>query len=421
MGAAPIPAVVSQHAEEAAILRNTRSVLVRAPHVKLHHLRRLDDRIAAHLDGLAVAGEFGSRLCEAALERPGKGEVFAAAVRAIEEKDAQQLDRLFALVGAVPESQAGLLSAFGWVSAQQLQGTIRDLLASGDALRRQVGIATCAMHQVDPGRVLDEAVGDADPLLRARALRAAGERGRRDLLAACLKAAAGEDPTCRFWGTWSAVLLGERERAIDALQAFAQVPSPFRDRALQIVLKVVDPPHARELLRTLAQAPADVRFLIQGVGIAGDPHYVPWLIQHMEDLKLTRLAGESFSFITGLDLAYLDLERKPPEGVEFGPNDNPEDEDVAMDTDDSLPWPDPVKIKGWWDANKARFQPGVRHFMGEPVNAENCERVLREGFQRQRIAAALYLSLLQPARLLFPTGAPAWRQKRWLEQTRSSA
>src|SRR4051812_8319610 len=126
-------------------------------------------------------------------------------------------------------------------------------------------------------------------------------------------------------------------------------------------------------------------------------------MKQMEDLKLTRLAGDSFSFITGLDLAYLDLERKPPEGIELGPNDNPEDEDVAMHADDGLPWPEPVKIQNWCDTNKLNFQSGVRYFMGEPVNIDNCKRVLREGYQRQRIAAALYLSLLQPGTPLFPT------------------
>ena len=92
--AIPILAVVRQHAEESANLRNMRSGLVTAPHVKLHHLRRLDDRIAAHLDGLAVAGEFGWKLCEAALENPGVGEVFAATVRAIEDKNLLALDKL---------------------------------------------------------------------------------------------------------------------------------------------------------------------------------------------------------------------------------------------------------------------------------------------------------------------------------------
>jgi uncharacterized protein (TIGR02270 family) len=154
--------------------------------------------------------------------------------------------------------------------------------------------------------------------------------------------------------------------------------------------------------------------LIQGAGIAGDPHYVPWLIKQIGNPKLARLAGESLSFITGLDLAHVDLEGSAPEGGEAGPTESPEDENVAMDPDDGLPWPDPVKIQRWWDPNAHRFQPGVRYFMGEPVNIENCKRVLHEGYQRQRIAAALYLSLLRPGTPLFNTSAPAWRQQRLL-------
>jgi uncharacterized protein (TIGR02270 family) len=162
----PIPVVVQQHAEEAAHLRHVRSVLAAAPHVKLHHLRRLDDRIAAHLDGLAVAGEYGSKRCMAALETPGVGEVFAAAVRAIEEKDAPWLDRLFALAEAVPEARRGLISAFGWVSSQFLQGTVSQLLSSPAPLRRCVGLAACAMHRVDPGPAVDAALGALYPVFR---------------------------------------------------------------------------------------------------------------------------------------------------------------------------------------------------------------------------------------------------------------
>jgi len=42
--------------------------------------------------------------------------------------------------------------------------------------------------------------------------------------------------------------------------------------------------------------------------------------------------------------------------------------------------------------------------------------VLRAGFQRQRVAAALHLSLLDPRAPLFATSAPAWRQRSWLDQ-----
>jgi uncharacterized protein (TIGR02270 family) len=410
----PIPAVVAQHAEESAILRNVRSVLVRAPHVKVHQLRRLDDRIAAHLEGLAVAGEFGWKLCESALENPGVGEVFAATVRAIEEKNAAGIDKLLALAEAVPESQAGLISAFGWVSAQFMKGTIKDLLASPTAFRREVGIAACAMHRADPGAALGAALADGDAHLRARGLRLAGEGGRRDLLAACVKALADEDAACRFWAARSAVLLGERDAAIRVLHGIALQAGPHRASAMQCLLKAVDVAQAHALLKTVARDAANRRLPIQGAGIAGDPHYVPWLIKQMEDLKLARLAGESFSMITGLDLAYLDLERKPPEDFEAGPTGNPDDENVDMDPDDSLPWPDVAKIQQWWAANGQRFQPGVRCFMGSAPAREHCLQVLKEGYQRQRMAAAEYLCLIAPGTSLFNTRAPAWRQQRWL-------
>jgi uncharacterized protein (TIGR02270 family) len=137
----------------------------------------------------------------------------------------------------------------------------------------------------------------------------------------------------------------------------------------------------------------------------------------MEVPELARLAGESFSLISGVDLSYLDLDRAPPEGSDFGPNDDPDDENVAMDPDDSLPWPDVEKVHAWWRASQQHFQPGQRYFMGEPLSVDHCRHVLREGYQRQRIRAALYLSGLQPGSRLFPTSAPAWRQQRWLARS----
>ncbi len=345
---------------------------------------------------------------------PGVGEVFSAAVRAIEDKSAAGLDKLFAVAEAVPESLRGLISAFGWVSSERLKGTTKDLLASGNAFRRQVGIAACAMHRVDPAAALDTAMTDANAELRARALRVAGECGRRDRKAACMAALTDEDAICRFWAARSAVLLGDRDAALAVLHDMALQAGPCQRAALQCLLKLCDIALAHGLLKKLAQDTTNLRLVIEGVGIVGDPYYVPWLIKQMADDKLTRLAGEAFTFITGLDLSYLDLDRKPPGGVDFGPNDNPDDGNVDMDPDDSLPWPDVAKVQEWWNANGSRYPPGTRHFMGEPVNADNCRRVLREGFQRQRIAASFYLSLLQPGTPLFPTSAPAWRQQRWL-------
>ncbi len=410
-----MPVVVQQHAEDAAMLHNTRFFLEAAPHVTLPQLRRHDDRLAAHLDGLAVAGEYGSKLAMAALDRPGRGEAFTATVRAIEDRDVLGLDRLLAIAEAVPECLAGVISAFGWVDAVSLRDITKSLLDSPSALRRQVGLAACEMHQADPGpAVVEAALRDGDAALRARALRFIARLGQVDKLSACMNALADEDPRCAFDAARGAALLGDRGASVAALYAIATVPGPWRNGALAVLLKLQKPADTHTTLKSLAQDPECLRLLIQGIGVAGDPHFMPWVFQQMQDLKLARLAGESFSLVTGLDLAYLDLEFKPPEGVDFGPNDDPDDDNVAMDEDESLPWPDVGKVTAWWRANGSRFASGTRYFMGEPPLNAHCLDVLKNGFQRQRMAAATYLCLLKPGAPLFNTAAPTWRQQQLL-------
>jgi uncharacterized protein (TIGR02270 family) len=415
----PIAVVVQQHAEESAMLRHVRSVLVRAPHVKLHQLRRLDDRIAAHLDGLAVAGAYGTQCCTAALANPGAGEVFASTVRAIEERDNHALDRLLAIAAELPDAKRGLVSAFGWVSAQQLQGIARALLGAPDALRREVGLTACRLHQADPGPALTAALRDADPSLRHSALRAAAELGRTDLLEHALVLLAGEDEDLVFRAAWAACLLGDRDASLRVLALIAQRNGPRSQQAASLLLLASELGQARQLVRNMAKgAPASPelkRRLVQACGLLGDVQYVPWLIDLMADDTLARVAGESFSLVTGADLAALDLERRAaPEGVSNGPNDDPEDDNVALDEDESLPWPDRDLVQKWWQAHAGQLPADRRLFMGAVPDVEHCTRVLREGFQRQRAVAARHLCLARPGTPLFPIAAPAWRQQRQL-------
>ena len=411
----PVAAVIAQHVEEAAHLRQVRRVLVRAPHVRMLQLGRLDERIAAHLDGIAVAGSYGSALCQQALESPGVGSLFVATVGALEDRDAARLDALLAATQVLPEGRAGLLSAFGWVSAGTLRGVSGALLAASDPWRREVGLAACDLHGVNPQKALDRAMGDGHPGLRRRALRVAGRCARSDLLGACLAALGDSDPSCSFEAARAALLLGDRRASIAALDALAGAPGELGDASVSLLLKVLDANRARAQLAGMSKDAASARALVRCIGSAGDPHFIPWLIQQMEVPRFARLAGESFSLITGLDLAYLDLDGNPPAGVEGGPAERLDDEDLAMDDDDSLPWPDPVKIGAWWQANGHRFASGGRYFMGGVPSPGHCRAVLRSGFQRQRLAAAVHLCLETPGTPLFNVAAPAWRQLRWLD------
>jgi uncharacterized protein (TIGR02270 family) len=414
----PIDIVVQQHVDEVVHLRQVRTILVRAPHVRLLRLARIDERIAAHLDGVAVAGAHGARLCRQALDPPGTGAVFAATVQAIESREAARLHNLLEMAGGSPEARRGALSAFGWVSGSSLRGITKTLLESPDSWWQEVGVAACAMHRVDPGAALLRKMIDraaVDPVLASRALRVAAGLACVDLRDECVGAMRSTaTPAAALVAAQSAALLGDRDASVDVLRALSMSPGAERSPALAIWLKLAPREEAHAALKALlAEAPA-VRTLTRAIGIAGDPYHVPWLISRMEDLALARLAGESFSLITGLDLAYLDLDLKPPEGIETGPNDDPNDANVALDEDDSLPWPAPHKIAAWWHRNGGRFSAGTRYFMGQSPTTAHCASVLTTGFQRQRRHAAEYLCLLKPGTPLFNTAAPAWRQQRLL-------
>ena len=413
-----VPVVVQQHADLAAHLRITRRVLVRAPHVRILHLRRLDDRIAAQLDGLSEAGTLGHEVCIAALASPGVGELFTTTICALEAHDHVTLHKLLALAESLPAAQPGLTSGFGWVSPVRLRGITKPLLDSNTAFHRQVGLAACGMHLVDPGAALTSAVDDPDAALRARAYGVAGACGRLDLMHACRRALSDADPDCRYQAARASLLLGDRSAAVAALNTLADAPGCRQNSALALLLQVLGPQEAATVLSAWAQDPAMQRSLIRGTGIAGDSSYVPWLIKQMGEPTHARLAGESLSLITGLDISDEGLEGESPQGAEAttGPNDDPGDENVAMDEDDSLPWPNQEKIAAWWQANGHRFPPGARHFMGAPVTREHCIEVLKNGYQRQRILAAHYLCLLEPGTPLFNTSAPAWRQQRLLAE-----
>lgn len=412
--ARPVELIVRLHVDDASVICTNRMNLVAAAGVGLLHLERFDDRLNAHLDALSVSGEKAWPFCEQALEVPGAGVVFVAGVRAIEDRRQDRLDRLLTLAQADPEAFRGLMCAFGWVDATALRGIVAGLLTSPDPFRKLVGIASSAMHRVDPGLIAARLFEHSDAIVRARAFRTAGELGMHKLVSTLAAAIADQDENCRFWAAWSAVLLGDRQAALESLVSIAMEDCPQRSRAFQLVLQALPANAAHEQLRRLAVDPKNLGWLVRGTGLAGDPTYVPWLIGHMVDDKVARLAGESFSTITGLDLALLDLERKPPENLETGPNDDPEDSDVAMDADDGLPWPDQGQIQAWWSVNGARFTAGTRYFMGATVARGRCIDVLKNGYQRQRITAAYHLCLSHPGTQLFEWRAPAWRQRQEL-------
>ncbi len=194
--------------------------------------------------------------------------------------------------------------------------------------------------------------------------------------------------------------------------AEVETAGPHRRRALEVAVRIMPPGEARTWLSRLNGEPAHARTVVIATGQLGDPVAVPWLIAKMAIPELARVAGESFSLITGVDLAYDDLEIDAPQDFQPGPTDEPSDTNVDLDPDENLPWPDPALIQAWWQANAARFPADTRHLLGRPIDEPACHHALTAGFQRQRRAAAFERATADPSAPLFNWREPERTQQR---------
>jgi uncharacterized protein (TIGR02270 family) len=332
---------------------------------------------------------------------------------ALESADQGRLSNVLEVVRNVPETIDAMVSAIGWLPLDQAMLPIRDLMNDDYCFHQEVGIAAAAIHRWHPGAGLARLMASAHAAVRARALKAAGEFGDKQVLQDLLISLRDPDEHCVFAAAWSGTLLGLPACA-DVLLSIAESPTRNSHAAADLVLRQMDLAAAIALHGKFVADPARIRLAIRSAGTIGDPSVIPWLISLMDQLPLARLAGEAFTTITGVDLAYRDLERRPPEDYDAGPTEDPADDNVDMDPDDNLPWPEPSLVQQWWDGNRSRFQNGTRYLLGHPITDDWMKIVLRDGRQRQRAAAALEIAIRNPGQPLFNVKAPGFRQQQLL-------
>jgi uncharacterized protein (TIGR02270 family) len=403
-----IPHIIDQYAEGAAFLWLQRDRLASAPHVALRHLARFDERLEAYLDGLRIAGPHGVAACEAELRPRGGPALFPAFYFAVESADADAIDRIVALAPQTPDGWRPLGAALAWTEPELARPLARVLAHSSSPAARGAAGTAFAAHRVPDGP--DTLLADPNPIPRARALLAAGQLGRTDLIPALAAALDDDDAGCRLGAAWSLSRMGD-PRGLGLLRLCVEEAAPFAAHALPMLIRRMDSSGAATWMRGLSEQPRFARVVVRGAGLLGDPAHIPWLLRQIARPALGRLAGEAIAMITGADLVALKLDGARPEGFESGPNDDPADPNVDLDPDDDLPWPDAAALTRWWQANAARFPGGERRFLGLPATTQHLTTALREATQRQRAIAALELALLHPQQPLFDVRAPAQRQR----------
>lgn len=229
------PRLIHRHAEDAAFYWARFMDGSLASNHDLRSMTRFEHLLHANLEGLRVAQHESSR-------RDGQGELttqgdagwqatwkrtrqwrtadegFVAAVLAFEasptsNRNLSELEDLAcdqfdqAPHAGAPALAHSLASAAAWLPWSACQGTITRWAASAEPVLRHCALATLAFHRVPAASALSAWMQDPHPLVRARALRAAGELGQGHAVDGLLHAleppADKSDSMSRGWAGWS--------------------------------------------------------------------------------------------------------------------------------------------------------------------------------------------------------------------------
>lgn len=393
--------IYEQFCTDASFLWLLRSIAIEQPHYNKDDILSLEQRIDAQLNGLMSNLDIGWSACEEALELEESGEVFTAMVIAMRSHEPSKIQRAVKIGLKSSLTMKGLISAMGWLPNEIANPWISRFLNSKEMAHKLLGLAACSIKRQDPEELLSQILSREECIINealyARALRLVGELRRQDCMPALQIALEHESDAVRFWSNWSAVLLGNTA-SLDQIKTFVfDYSSSYQELALQLAFRKLTIEQARLWISELAKDEANNRIVIKATAILGDPQAVNWLIGKMADNKLAKLAAESFVYITGADLEKHDLSTQAPIQHPLYPNDNIDDENVGLDEDENLVFPDHKKVTALWRTHGQKFMIGQRYFLGKTITSEWLQEVVNSGTQRQRHAAALEIALNAPA------------------------
>jgi len=405
-----IDKVLEIHADEIAFLYAQRKNAIKSPVFYLNDITHLDNRISGHVDGLLLGGEKSWQFCEQGLDFQECGEVFTAAYFSINCKDFTKLDLVFEVAGEDPELLDAISDAFIWSNYEDVKLPLSKLAKIEDDGKRYVAINALSGFRFNPSaynQCLVDSLKSDNTLLYQCALNAIGELGILDFKPFLEEAMKSDDENVLFAASWSATRFGDSQ-AMDQLKGFVSHPV-YGERALQLVLLQKNMDSTIEILRELYQHDETKRLSILGLGYIGKANSIQQLIHVMENPELSRIAGFAFTTLTGIDLEQADLVAEQPDDFSTGPSEEAEEEDVGVDPDEDLPWPDVEKLKNWWSlaANQNRFLTTERYLAGKPFSKLQLQRMLRSGNQQQRIFSANCLSAYERNKPIFNVFSPA--------------
>jgi len=415
-----IASTVDQHREAALSLVSRRAKAVEEWHYSLSDIVGLDDQLDGHRFALLDAGVAAFDATTPA--EIDDEEVFLIAVLSAAEESDAACQKLVDDVWSNAGQRLFVVNALAWLDWEFVAGVVKKLLHSEESKLRVIGLSVSRLHGRRPSPDLGQLSESGTSSMQADCLRVIGDLSVLELFPSVPPLLSHSDLAVRIAAS-EAIVLRHRASSLESHNTAAveclmeAVYSGASDSlsAARMLMSTLDVTAACEIIQQLGGDEASARLAVQCAGWLGIPDSVPWLLQMMSQPAFARVAGESFYRITGLRLDQRPYEGDWPDGFEAGPNDDPEDENVEMDEDENLPWPEVGPIAEWWEQNRSRFKSNVRYLLGfELDNEEWLRKVLVLGRQRERATAALELAIRNPTEPLFNVEEHGRRQMKKL-------
>ena len=386
--------IVEQHFENASFQWILLQHAFTQPHYFNEDILELKQRISQNLEGLFKNPELAWQLCEDTFDLADRGEFFTSCILAFKSNENAKIERVVNLANSDTTLVPAICSALGWLDNDTCEYWLKQFFLSKVLEHKIIALEVCA-HTGRPAQEQIKRFLNRDDCvqhvpLMCSCIRLIGKSKMHSFTPHIEALLAHDDDNIKFYSAWSLCLLGIPS-GLEALTEYALTEGPYQSPAIELVFRFLPQAAARRYISQMAEA-GPSRSVLKAAAALGDPQIVNWLLGIMQDDQWARAAAETLNHITGIEIEAEGLTKDAPEGLEFGPNDDPSNDNTRFDDDENLPWPDHSKIATYWEQANSHFQKGERYFLGGRLEPSYLQQILASGSQRQRISAALHLA-----------------------------
>lgn len=381
--------ILNQHAEEAAFCWLRRQEALWRPSYRCSHLKRLDQMLDAHLEGLGLAAQEALPILLENLQRwMTPDEVFACTYTLL-RCDTADWSPLEQVLESRPAAAKAAAAALIWSSGPSSEACLQHWSGSTiPALRVASASAYAVLHANDSPDArnawLAKILVDPAAEVRACGLRRIGEWRLAPLADYLQKVFKEPDALSRFESAYSMAWLGMPQADAALLETLPLMQGNRQRRGTLLFALTAQTAAFETWVQRMQADSTQTRTLIWSLAFRGNSLALAKLLAYLRMPQYARLAGYAIEHISGLNLDEQGL---------WQPEQQEAEDSQHFSEDAGLLAPDIERLTTWGTRYLARMPKGVALLAGQDMRPDSVRPLLEAGSQPQRWQASVLLDM----------------------------